>query len=282
MKNCEIKNLIPTIVFAFCSLNALCQIPNGGFEYWENILNYEKPVLWQTNQDSNIVRFVKDTIRTEGAYSLKIVPSAATAWLDCRSIATTSAKLVAPVGDNQSLYFQVRSVPDNQFGGTYLEILGKFYAGGTFISNYEWKNFEEIEDFTAVELPIPSPDVDSLTISISGGAINGAADGCSNMSFSWVDGFEISSSTLLNIPETLDESSVLFFPNPVRSKLYFEGHPNKIWKKIEIFNPSGVIVKQFLNETNSYIDLSSLREGIYFIRFLSSDGYVIKKIIKIK
>ena len=272
------KNPIPTIVLVFCTLSALCQIPNGGFEDWETIQNYEKPLLWQTNQDSNIVRFMKDTIRAEGAYSLKIVPGTVTAWANCRSIASTSVKLAASVGEDQSLYFQARSIPDNPFGGTYLEVSGKFFAGSALVSNYEWKNFDEIVDFTAVELPIPSPDVDSLSINIFGGALNGPTDGCGNKSISWIDGFEIKPSTTTNILEALDGYPVLVFPNPVGTTVHFDNPTSGAWEKIEVFDSSGRLKAK---ETNTdKMEVSGLPVGIYYVRLWQSGRYKTKRIIK--
>lgn len=274
----NMKNPIPTIALVLCTLNALSQIPNGGLEDWETIQNYEKPLLWQTNQDTNIVRFMKDTVRTEGAYSLKIIPGTGSAFWDCRSIAWASAKLAAPVGDDQGLYFHARSIADNPFGGTYLEVSGKFYAGGTFVSNYEWKTFDEIVDFTAVELPIPSPGVDSLTINIFGGALNGATDGCGNKSYSWVDGFEILPSTATAISESLDESPVRVFPNPVGDIVHFDSPNSATWEKIEVFDSSGTMV---ITETNlNKIEMSGLSPGIYFVRLWQLGRYKTEKIIK--
>ncbi len=272
------KNPILTIVLVFCTLSGLCQIPNGGFEDWETVQNYEKPLLWQTNQDTNILRFMKDTLSAEGDYSLKIVPGTGSAFWDCRSIAWTSVKLTAPVGDDQSLYFHARSISDNPFGGTYLEVSGKFFAGGTLVSNYEWKNFDEIVDFTVVELPIPSPDVDSLTINIFGGALNGATDGCGNKSFSWVDGFEIQPSTTTDIPEAFSEPQVTAFPNPVGDIVRFDSPNSGAWEKIEVFDYSGRRSKEALN--TNHLSVGGLPSGIYFVRLWQSGRYKIKRIIK--
>jgi hypothetical protein len=274
----NMKNPIPTIALVLCTLNALSQIPNGGFEDWETVQNYEKPLLWQTNQDTNIVRFAKDTIRAEGAYSLTIIPGTGSAFWECRSIAWASAKLAAPVGDDQSLYFHARSIADNPFGGTYLEVTGKFFAGGTLVSNYEWKTFDEIVDFTAVELPIPSPGVDSLTINIFGGALNGATDGCGNKSFSWVDGFEIKPSTTTNIPEAFDKPQIIAFPNPVGDIVHFDSPNSSAWEKIEVFDYSGRRTREASN-TNQ-LGVGGLPGGVYFVRLWKSGRYETKRILK--
>lgn len=274
----NMKNPIPTIALVLCTLNTLSQIPNGGFEDWEAIQNYEKPLLWQTNQDTNIVRFIKDTVRAEGAYSLKIIPGTGLAFWDCRSIAWASAKLAIPVGNDQSLYFHARSIADNPFGGTYLEVSGKFYAGGTFVSNYEWKTFDEMVNFTAVELPIPSLGVDSLTINIFGGALNGATDGCGNKSFSWVDDFEIEPSTTTDIPEVFDEPPIIAFPNPVGDIVRFESPYSSAWEKIEVFDSAGKMVIKVTNTIE--MEIRGLSPGIYFVRLWQSGRYKTEKIIK--
>jgi hypothetical protein len=60
------KFLLTTIVGIIVFSLSLAQIPNGGFENWEQIDNFEKPLNWSTNQDTFYTRMVRDTISVEG------------------------------------------------------------------------------------------------------------------------------------------------------------------------------------------------------------------------
>ena len=66
------KKVFFLTIFVFICFNVYGQIKNGSFEDWESIQNFERPEYWETNQDSNLVRFERDTISIEGNYSLKI------------------------------------------------------------------------------------------------------------------------------------------------------------------------------------------------------------------
>ena len=140
------------------------QIPNGGFEDWEFIQNFEKPVGWNTNQDSNLIRFEKDTLSVEGSYSLKFVPSTYTAFYNCTSFAYKRIGLDGPIGENKSLTFFLRSVPDtlNPFESAYFEIKCAFFESGTLSSHYEWTTFEVIDDFIKIEIPIANSSVEKV------------------------------------------------------------------------------------------------------------------------
>ena len=75
-----IKYLLILTLLILCFHEIKAQIPNGGFEMWDNVFNYEKPTLWWTNQDTIYTRIKKDTISMEGNYSLNLVPSVASSW----------------------------------------------------------------------------------------------------------------------------------------------------------------------------------------------------------
>ncbi|AOW20327.1 alpha-amylase family glycosyl hydrolase [Urechidicola croceus] len=68
------------------------------------------------------------------------------------------------------------------------------------------------------------------------------------------------------------------YPNPVNTSFTI----NKITEKIELYDLSGRMVKKF-NQVNNYqtvFDISTLSNGIYFIKFYTSEGTGVKKIIK--
>ena len=231
---------IITAIF-FINISIYGQIPNGGFEDWESIQNFEKPVYWNTNQDSSFIRFEKDTFSVEGNYSLKIVPSSFSAWQECMSIAITGIGLDMPVGEGKCLTFHVKTTPDttNQSENTFLQIRGNLYELGTYVTNYQWETNEIIDEFSTIEIPILNPNIDSLTLSIFGGAVNGATDGCSYRSYSWVDGIEINPCGISMNSELLEyENKINIYPNPSTGRIIIE-QQNKKYSHYQIIDIYG-------------------------------------------
>ncbi|MEM1325409.1 MAG: T9SS type A sorting domain-containing protein [Bacteroidota bacterium] len=279
------KALLILILISILEIGAIAQIPNGGFEDWELIQNFEKPIFWETNQDSNFVRFEKDTISIEGNYSLKIVPSTFTAWQECMSYSSTGIHLQTSVGENKSLTFFVKSVPDstNQFESVFLRISGRFYVGGNFETDYEWETYERIDDFTKVQVPILNSDVDSLTIQIFGGALNGAADGCHNRSISWVDGIGIAETEIINSNSelTTENSKVLIFPNPSNGIIDVVQSKNKI-TNYQLYSLGGKLIE--IGRLNGErVILKNRQKGI-FVLILTNENqsFELSKKVKIE
>ncbi|MBK7093674.1 MAG: hypothetical protein IPH57_00890 [Saprospiraceae bacterium] len=44
------KYIFSIIILVLSIVTGFTQIPNGGFENWDSIANYEKPTGWTTNQ----------------------------------------------------------------------------------------------------------------------------------------------------------------------------------------------------------------------------------------
>lgn len=264
------------LLFIFLSLlpwNGLAQLPNGGFESWVAIENFETPVFWETNQDTNFVRFEKDTFAIEGNYSLKVVPSASTAWHECMSMAWTNIKLPEPVGPQKTLTFYARTIPDtlNPVASVFLRITGDFFVDGAFHANFDWETFEPLEVFQKIELPISNPDVDSITLQIFGGALNGAADGCPNRSFSWIDGMHIEETTT-GIENSLTRlgQEVQVYPNPSTGTLWIDQPDEHTISRFQIFSVDGKLLEQGrFNGLN--IHLESELKGMFVLKLLPED-----------
>ncbi len=270
--------IVATLTFlTLCYFAAFSQIPNGGFENWENIQNYEKPLYWETNQDTNFVRFVKDTFSYEGVFSLKILTDPSViAFRNCMSMASAAVKLNASLGENKSLYFYVKSLSDNSLGTTFLKVSGKCYQGQTFIAEYNWENHEEIATFTEIELPLTNPAIDSLSIHIWGGAINGAADGCHNQSVSWIDGFEIKDSEISNT-RTIHKPEISVFPIPSTGKLQLKGAV-ELFKTYKVFDLTGRELESGIIQ-ESKINLTS--KGMLLLVLETADAVNEKKVFKV-
>lgn len=97
------------------------------------------------------------------------------------------------------------------------------------------------------------------------------------------------SSTLVseNVASGIDDlanssASISIYPNPVTDKFIVSNSLNAAGSlSISISNASGVIVKKIQNAAAyQTIDIADLADGVYFLRIETSEGEVIKKIVK--
>lgn len=88
-------------------------------------------------------------------------------------------------------------------------------------------------------------------------------------------------SEIINSEICNSSSEIMFdaFPTPVLDKLHIK--TNKLNSKYTIINVSGeVILQGNLKVWETVIDVSSLTQGVYFVRMISDEETLIKKIIK--
>jgi len=78
---------------------------------------------------------------------------------------------------------------------------------------------------------------------------------------------------LLAIPENeISRSKLILYPNPTKGILHFENNFND-YLKIDIYNEQGgLILQKRIEKKDSKIDISSLSNGIYFLK-TNQDGY---------
>ena len=103
------------------------------------------------------------------------------------------------------------------------------------------------------------------------------ANGCSD----WSNQYVYTSTSVTNIVS----NNLLVYPNPTRGNLNIEFE--NVGKKINSVSIVNVLGDKIYNErlelnTFKYsrqIDLSNYSNGIYFVRFKMSDGFVTKKLI---
>jgi hypothetical protein len=84
------------------------------------------------------------------------------------------------------------------------------------------------------------------------------------------------------ITDVDNSNDINIYPNPVTSELIIENAELKIGDKIEIFNVLGQIQQSVIVNQQSTIqkmDVSTLANGVYFIKVLTDKGIATKKII---
>jgi hypothetical protein len=219
------------------------QIPNAGFENWDSVENYESPVGWMTNQSPEFMRLQKDTTRVEGQYSVKLFPSAYS-WFDiCESYLSIGIKMEEPFESEQSLYFFYKLIPDNSYGAVALNFHLRVFSNDGEVIYLDTVIKEVTPEFTEVEIPLVRTMVDSIAISITGGATSsGIDDGCYNRSIAWVDNLEIRQSSLTSSVQ-VNKEPLSVYPNPTRGIIQIDGDWSE-FREYYIYSILGKLISQ--------------------------------------
>jgi|GEM_PF-5039887 len=212
-----------------------------GFEDWELTDSIEYPIGWNINHqtfDYRVPRFFKDSVDVvEGNYSLKAVKddSIITAWSDCESRASVYQELPQPLASNQSIYFSTKMESLNEFDEAYLQLRVGFSENNDFMGKVEYLTYEEMLDWTEIEIPIPYEGATSMSIRINAASQNGFLDGCNFNSIVWLDDLRIEQSTV-NYIDTKASLEVNTFPNPANGIVYLSPS-DKADISYEVFDP---------------------------------------------
>jgi hypothetical protein len=93
-------------------------------------------------------------------------------------------------------------------------------------------------------------------------------------------GNEISFTTTATFTETIDNSEIVLYPNPIENKLFISS--TEQIKSIKITDATGriLIQKNVHQQNNVVLDLSKLNTGIYFIEINTENKMIEKKLIK--
>ena len=76
-------------------------------------------------------------------------------------------------------------------------------------------------------------------------------------------------------------NELIIYPNPTKDKLILKTPLHLIGSNVNMYSTLGQNLSNFtLNEENTSIDLSSLKKGIYLLKFLTNNGSFVKEIIK--
>ena len=94
---------------------------------------------------------------------------------------------------------------------------------------------------------------------------------------------DIKEETPENPDENIEEltSSLLLYPNPVNDRLYIETEVEV--EEVVVYTITGVVVGQQTTvngQQTSSIDVSNLKNGVYFVKVVTENGEAVKRIIK--
>ena len=174
--------------------------------------------------------------------------------------------------------------------GDYLSKQGKYQlvyeniTGGDSVINIDLKvNSTSLDNYCWELLQGETIEVDDIVVSVSGSYIfkYQTVFGCDSIVVYNVEyGSEtkevdcIKSDTASNLNYIQDEI-INVYPNPTSDVVYIENLPDN--SIIELYNINGILVKKF---NRGILNVSELESGVYYIKIISSDKVITKKIIK--
>ncbi len=116
-------------------------------------------------------------------------------------------------------------------------------------------------------LPINNQTAQTFSPSVSGNyAVQLTTNGCASVSTCYA--FNLLNTTIFNLNDTIE-----LYPNPTTGSITISRNELGEIKNIAIYNTLGVLVTDKL-------DLSEQASGLYFVKLITDNGSVIKKIIK--
>lgn len=262
------KKLFILLLFVMTSFTFFSQIPNASFEEWEMINNYDKPIDWNTNQDTFFTRIIQDSVfKMDGNYSMHFVSHAPSAWQDCTNRLSTSITLNDGLAENQSIYFYLKLLSINANNDAYFQVRIQGYKNGQNLGFIDSTFWSEVEEFELIEIPMNFAGAELINFDFFGGAVNGGLDNCVVRSTSWLDGLEIKNSTTTSI-HTAENSALKIFPNPSFGKIEMQGD----WEKYQSYKIYDLLGRELEKRNLQSSELILKSRGILFLVLESNNG----------
>lgn len=246
--------------------NIYSQIPNSGFEDWDDPFNPTVPLEWTTNATANLERVVRTDDRTEGEFALKLIPSSLSAWQGCGSVVYVDVPLPNPLDPMQSLYFNTKLLPlDTVSNEGILNVQMEYFLQDSMIYSLGWQTREPILDYKTIEIPLPNLPADAFRLTFAGAAVNAPDDGCLLKSEIWIDEVEISKRGLTATSE-LDRDQTAIYPNPSSGHFHIV-QADAAYDRVDIYDFSGKLIRsQGMSSSGLIIDA----KGTFLIRLWES------------
>lgn len=254
-------------IFILATQLGIAQIPNAGFENWENINTWnDTPVDWQTGNNQLQEPVTKDLDAYEGEYAMRVTSVAAI--IGEYGAATTTVDIdYIPA----SLDFYAKTASEN--GAVIVRIA--FFNGDFEFSSHEWFTSETLEDWTFVSIPLTQnePVLTHATIQVIA-TVGDFAAGDAEIS---VDAMSFGTTSGINDFESFD---MALYPNPAQEFIQIENGSERI-TTLSFFDVTGRLVKQVNNSGDlSRIEIADLPNGIYTIKAKTIENKVsVRKLV---
>jgi hypothetical protein len=281
------KLTIILIVLFAVTIKTNAQVPNNGFETWEDYTDgvnvYQKPDLWNGSlpyspltHSFSIEKNPESYPLGTGQYSMKIKPDIANG---VRGVAISNDGADAMVNWIPKPSFAINQRPASlflyykcfPFGGDTIVCTVFFYKNGVVIGMPSFGTTDTISTWTALEVPMTynTSDVpDSATILFVTGAFIQHTESTmyvDNLSF---DGF------VTSIPEKTSGNTIFnLYPNPASDIITLNiDNKNNDDLTLNVYNVSGTLVKsEMLKQNQRQINIWDLCNGVYVVEITSKE-----------
>lgn len=296
------KFVLSAIILLFAASHLFSQIPNSGFEVWDNMGTYLAPQDYITFDSYSAGIFYPVTRATDhyplsvGSYSIRIESNPA--LLPNYTAYGVALQTHEAVSGGPRPYFPITGHPTSFTGyfkyfpqkndTMYIAIM--LFKSGIRVSGTTLSAAGTVSDWTSFNLPFPG------YASADSGAIVLAAYNASGPppqyvprgnSVLYVDNLNFD--TLINSTNELTGNRIsrtLFYPDPARDKIYFDLSGAGFRQNpttISIVNSAGGIVfHDLFTDGENSIDISRILPGIYLIILENKHERIAHKFIKIE
>lgn len=119
--------------------------------------------------------------------------------------------------------------------------------------------------------PISGATSQNYTMTASGAYQVGVSNGNSCELLSEIVGFTVG-------VHEIGKNEIQIYPNPAKENVIVEGATRGV---IELLDLNGQVIKQVIvSDEKTSIDISKLTEGVYLIKIITSEGTVVRKLLK--
>ena len=239
------------------------QIVTFDFEEWINEENYERPVEWETSQDTLFSRIVKSDDSSNGEYAMKFLSDVTSGFLGCETFARAQFKIDNPSTSNLLLECDVKVIPLDLNENPFFSLMVQLYKNGNFVDEVEWETEESIMEYEKITLDLPYSHIDSVEIIIWGGAISTATDACVQNTEAWIDNIVLKED-VVNSQKVVEYERVGISYNIAQRTVNISGDYSK-YNKYIISDISGRLIQK---GNLSHQTISFDGNGIYILNLI--------------
>jgi hypothetical protein len=236
---------------------------NSSFELWFDSLGIRMPFAWYTSESNDSGSATRTTDMHTGIYALKLTGS------DTLAYALTLTLCTAGHNYYFSGWTKSTSFIAGSFIVTWLKLSQEPLMDPVIIPilrNTSYHNYTQI-----VQAPDSAVLVNVDVVALPGITI-------------YVDDITLRDTVVAGIEEnrfpiSIDQRPLKIYPNPVKSAINIE-FPTKV-NQIEVFDITGKILRNINNPDmrNQSVDISGLKDGIYFLELTTHDKKIVEKFI---
>lgn len=278
-----------TAIFLLLSFPLLfAQIPNFDFELWTDVGDWEDPDGWYTlnadyNGDPETVKLTEDAYSGLSAVRMENEK-------DDNNVVVRAMLLSGNSGlsDNPGFPFEKRPYsldgyfmysPNNNdscYVFVYLTRFNTTTQSRETIGSGMFSSGDELEEYIPFSAPInytSSEFPDSAYIVIYAGKLNGPKDG----SRLYIDALTFNETTTTGIAPAVYSQEVSLYPNPASGHFHIKQSNNPVAGVILIYDFTGTLQKSVaLGKENATVNVSDMKEGIYFYELKNVNGELMK------